>query len=369
MIVNYEEVFRAVEQATKILLVETPYKRRYIPLGLAKLWTLAEALGKEVEYSRGYRRRGEDLVLATTMFSYEWPDIKKELDRALVADYHRRVIVGGIAATLLADKIGDLLPAVDVFPGYSKELDGLRPAYDAPWIIDDMWRSTSYVFTSRGCPNACRYCAVRIIEPEGWVNDRWKIAIDEDRPFVWLGDNNLTAQPREHLRDVCSTLSRLDKRVAIDSGVDCKHIDDEVAELLASMKYKGRGLRVGFDRIGEDGHYKRAVELLMSKGVRPDSMMSLVLFNYTDSPKEADYRMRVVAGYGIKPYPQCYVPLDWDLRSRFFVSEKWTRPLVDAFKKYWASARWTRLSFDRYLEKYEDRFGITPECIEKWRSE
>jgi hypothetical protein len=66
--------------------------------------------------------------------------------------------------------------------------------------------------------------------------------------------------------------------------------------------------------------------------------MAYVLFNFNDTPSEADYRMRECVKLGIRPYPQQYEPLKEASRDKKFIGKHWTPNLVRAFRYFWLMA-------------------------------
>jgi len=97
-------------------------------------------------------------------------------------------------------------------------------------------------------------------------------------------------------------------------------------------------MRVAFDRIEEDGILQDAVKLLIKYGVNPSSILSFVLFNFNDTPQEANYRMIECLKLGIRPYPQQYTPLNCTSRDNVFIGKYWTLNLVRAFRFFWLMA-------------------------------
>lgn len=155
-----------------------------------------------------------------------------------------------------------------------------------------------------------------------------------------VSDNNLTSAPREHVIEVLKTLHDINKPVLFNNGIDVKYIDEEYAELLGKLRYvAGGGLTVAFDRIEEDGLFQDRVRMLLKAGVKPSVMKAFVLYNFTDTPQEANYRMRETWNLGVRPYPQRYSSLySLDRKKDMFVGKHWTKNLTTAFRFYWLFA-------------------------------
>lgn len=333
-IISDAEVIDRLSNAERTLLVEPGY-RKYIPLGLAKIAGFCRDHKKMVEYTRRPEKceKRPDLALWTTLFTYDRGAILSSYRKFRKAYPGVPVVFGGIYSTLMPK---DLLDETDgsVFLGYSKYLDGVEPDYSVDWQVNDQWNDFAGVFTSRGCPNACPYCAVGMLEPDTWINPAWKDLLRSDKRNLMISDNNLSSTGG-HFYDVMEELGCLGKRVLFNNGFDCKHIDREKANLMAQVRYVQGGCRLAFDRIEEDGVFQEAVTTLLDAGIPKYSIMAFVLFNFNDTPQDADYRMRECFRMGIRPYPEPYKPLNQLSRRSTFVGKYWTKPLVEAFRYFW----------------------------------
>ena len=96
-----------------ILLIEPGYRNKYPPLGLMKLAAYHGPYGKRdnVKFIKGDKDRSVtklnwDRIYVTTLFSFEWKEIAKSIDHAisLAKDDTTKVVVGGIAASLMHEK-------------------------------------------------------------------------------------------------------------------------------------------------------------------------------------------------------------------------------------------------------------------------
>lgn len=365
MFVAEEDMLLMLDSATRVVLLEPPYKRRYPPLGLAKIASYVKKHGGTIVFQRNYHPVDEDLVCVTSLFTYESRAVFNSLSHVFSANIligkQPNVLVGGVFASLMPEEITRRFPKTKVFVGYSKTLDMVKPDYSINWQVEPKWATYSYAFTSRGCPNRCAYCAVHRLEPEMWVNPKWKEIVDTSKPNVMFSDNNLSSQPFTHVEAICEFLNLHHLRVVFDNGLDCKHITDDMAKLLAKMPFLRCGMRLSFDRISEDGVFQSAVKKLLDAGIAKDKLMAFCLFNFKDTPKEALYRLEQVNALGIRPYPQKYVPLDALSRKKGFVGEFWTRRLLLAFRYFWLM-RGENLhnNFNDWL-KEQTRFKITDE--------
>jgi hypothetical protein len=360
-IIGEEELICRLDRVRGALLLEPFYKRKYPPLGLAKIAAFLSARGAEWSYARSadVAIPGIETVLVTSLFTYESEAVHRALRKAASKYPGVPIIVGGIYASLMPDRILSEFPQADVFAGYSRILDSTPALLSHDWHTEAKWAGFSFVFTSRGCPNSCAYCAVKTIERDRWLNPEWARHIDPDRPRIMVSDNNLSATPEDWQESVARTLAESGKLVVFDNGFDCKLITNRLAGFLAKIRYEGHGLRMAFDRIAEDGVFQAAIERLISAGIPRSHIMAYVLFNFTDSPKEANYRMSECVRLGIRPYPQKFIPLNLLDERRPYVGKLWTRNLAARFRYFWLMAGlYTRQAFAEYMDRNPDKFMI-----------
>ena len=335
------EMLAAVRGAKNILLIEPEYKRIYMPLGLAKIAAYAKAHGAQVRFARHWFGGAFDLVCVSSLFTWESACVIRKL-KIFEKMTKARIIVGGIYASLMPKHILENTKRAEVYCGTSPVLDEVVPLYDMDWQVEgphyhhpQNWDEFSYVFTSRGCPNRCGYCVVWRMEPKQLIVKNWKSHIIPGRPNVVIGDNNLSDAPPEHFRDVFAHLTKTGKGVVIDSGIDCRRIDDEKAKQLAGVKWIYNGLRLAFDSMAVDGIFQKCVERLHKAGVKPGDIMSFVLYNFNDTPAEAHYRMKECKRMGVRPYPQQFMPLNQLEKGLEHNGMHWTKALCRAFRSYW----------------------------------
>ena len=357
-----------IKKAKKIVLLEPPYKRKYLPLGLAKIATLAKRNGHEVIFQRNYLPQNEDLVCMTSLFTYQSKEVIEEINKVKFLNPNVPIVVGGVYASLMTEHLKKNCN-VDVFSGCSRELDSCPPDYTIDWQIEDKWKDFSFVFTTRGCPNRCAYCAVWKLEPKIWINENWKEHIDLSKPYVMISDNNLSAQPVEHIEEICKFLIANKKKVCFDNGFDCKHITPRLAKLMAQLKFVRSGMRLAFDRIEEDGVFQKAVKMLKEAGVKSDALMAYVLFNFTDTPKEAIYRMEECIKLKVRPYPQCYTPLNSISRKIPYIGKYWTDTVRKAFRYFFLMAGfYGKYQFNNWIKLEEEKSGKYKFTQKDWDS-
>lgn len=363
MIISETDLINILKASVKCVLIEPPYKTKYLPLGLAKISSLIKSNGGDAVFQRNYNYAGEDLICMTTLFTYDSKFVVEEIERILFLNPKSKLVIGGVFATLNADYLNDKFPNAHIFKGYSIMLDMYAPDYNTDWKMKEEFKDFSYVFTTRGCPNTCPYCAVKKLEPEAWLNDTWKCHIDKDKPNVMVYDNNLTAFDINWVKDVFNFFNNNNKKLLFDNGFDVKTINDDIAKILVSAKYYKDGLRVAFDRIEEDGVFQTAVERLVACGAKPHKIMVYVLFNFNDTPQDANYRMKECARLGLRPYPQKYVPLNKLSRLPAFIGRHWTKNLAESFRYFWRQqGYYKKMEFIDWFKSKDNKYF---KCIEE----
>lgn len=366
MIIDEVELFKILDSHNTILLLEPNYKSKYPPLGLNKLSTYLKSKGKTVLHSREFKGQWCDLICMTSLFTYDSEKILNVLENI---NPNFPVIVGGIFASLMSDVIQNRFENVNIFKGCSPILDSCVPDYSLKWSNDEKWNDYSYTFTSRGCANKCKYCAVwRLESTTQTVVPNWRDHIVDEKPYAIISDNNLSSCSMDHIKDVVGCLVEKKKQVIFDNGIDCKHVTPELASLLKDVKFQKQGLRLAFDRIEEDGVFQNAVKTLLDAGIAKYKIMAYVIFNFVDTPQEANYRFEECKKLGIRPYPQQYTPLNKLNRDEVFIGKHWTKNLALTFRNFWLMAGYyTKYKFEDFVKSgINEKYKLTDEDWEAW---
>ncbi len=166
----------------RILLVEPNYKNKYPPIGLMKISSYYKNKGDFVQFHKGLLPKNEvatfNKVFITTLFTFDFDMCIKSIKYYASILGLNNIFVGGIAATIMPEKFKQEIPALKMLTGqltssnvlgYSDNvnIDILPLDYDILWDIEyDYPAADSYfIYTSRGCPRKCSFCAVKTLEP------------------------------------------------------------------------------------------------------------------------------------------------------------------------------------------------------------
>ena len=338
-IINEIELISILKQSKNVLLIEPPYRRSYIPLGLAKISSFIKSHNGQTTYSRGSISGDFDLICVASMFTND-SKVVLEAIKKCQADYFlkkAKIIVGGIFASVMPEYIYDNT-GVSIFTGTSKILDSYLPDYEIDYGIKGFFNDAMTLFTTRGCINKCAYCMVWRMEPEYYICPNWQKNIENiKREVCVVSDNSFLSAPPDHVENVINSLNKNNKKVIFNNGMNCREITDENAKLLASLKYIKQGFRIGFDRIKDDGYYQIAMEKIKNAGLKiKGNSYTYILFNFKDTPQESLYRAMESWKVGSVPYFMRYRPLNQVHKKLDYVGKHWTLNLIRAFVNYGA---------------------------------
>lgn len=341
----------------RILCVEPAYSVKYPPLGLMKIYQFHRLVNDYVKFVRGVDDQALteawDRVYVSTLFTYYW-DITVRTINAYkgVVKSPSDVVVGGVMASLMADELRretgatiiiGLLDRAGMLGGNSRlVVDDLVPCYDMLSDVEYKYAAADayFVHSTRGCPNSCKFCAVRILEPEfrcnGSVYDYVEGVrrIYGEKSDLLFMDNNVLASPKllSVLDDVVdlgfykgAKLFNRSRKFDCNQGIDARLLTLENMKALSQTCLTP--VRLAYDSSGFSVIYEKAVRIAASCGA--DKYVTYVLFNYMESPYEFYERLRhsinlnVELGIRISSFPMKYVPLK--ARDRSFIGAKWNK--------------------------------------------
>ena len=226
-------------------------------------------------------------------------------------------------------------PAVNLMSDYLADVAEIGGEVDAL-----SHHNPNAVFTSRGCPNRCEFCAVPIIEGDLREMGSW-----EPKPIVC--DNNLLACSRTHVNKVLDSLKGVEG-VDFNQGLDARLLTKYHADRLAELDLKH--VRLAWDHTGLESQVMSAIQILKNAGIPHSKMRIYVLFGFRDTPEDARYRFEILQKMRIWPAAQRYQPLD-ALVKNDYVNEAagWTEHELKRFSRYWNRQHWLAgVPFDEY---------------------
>lgn len=344
----------------RVLLIEPDYRNKYPPLGLMKLSAYHKRRGDFVKFVKGCDKEivqeRWDRVYISTLFTFFWNKTLKTIKfYARAVGDPKRLYVGGVLATLMSSELASETDANIVRGLVSSPEDiGLRGKYCIDHIIPDysMLDETDYryatedayiAYATRGCPNRCKFCAVRSIEPdfEHYMPLRKQIRGAEDvyggRKDLLLLDNNVLASNQferiiHDIRDLGfergAMFNGCQRHVDFNQGVDARRLTKKKAKLLSKIAIKP--LRLAFDDIRLKETYIRGVRLSSENGIL--HLSNYVLYNFTDTPEDFYQRLKInirlnkELGTRIYSFPMKYIPLE--AKNRRYVGQNWNRQYI-----------------------------------------
>lgn len=375
-----------------ILLIEPDYKCKQPPLGLMKIsFFHKNILHDYVRFTKGklpdaLSETKWDRVYVTTLFTFEWKVTIKAIEYAkTLVDSIDKIVVGGIAATMLPDQI---FAETGIYPicGLLNEpgklglpgdecIDQITPDYSMLEDIDYIYPFSDAYFLSatKGCGNKCGFCAVQTLEPTfiPYIDIKERIeAIDErfgPKKDLILMDNNVLRSPRfnDIIDDIIAagfgkgatyknprTGKTVQRYVDFNQGLDALFLTEEKAKRLGEIAL--RPARVAFDHIEDKDIYERALRLCAKNGIT--ELSNYVLYNsedfggkgrkyHADTPADLFNRMKFTLDlldelnnkYGKEQriaafsFPMRYIPLS--AHERGYVGSQWNAKFLRAVQR------------------------------------
>lgn len=211
----------------RILLVEPNYKNKYPPIGLMKISTYYKSKGDFVLFHKGLLPAIEvatyNKIFITTLFTFDFQMCVDTIRYYATIVGIDNVLVGGIASSIIPDRFEKAIPGIHILKGqltsssvlgYSDDIniDILELDYDMLWDISYEYPASDsyFIYTSRGCPRKCSFCAVKTLEPTFYECENVKEQITRvDQRFgikkqLLIMDNNALYAP--HLSETINTL-------------------------------------------------------------------------------------------------------------------------------------------------------------------
>lgn len=240
--------------------------------------------------------------------------------RILARNHKGKVIVGGPAAYLMEDE-------VEKWASVEHEISFVSPIE---------FHNPLATFTTRGCINKCKFCAVPIIEGDFYELKKWN-----PRPYIC--DNNFLASSKKHIKTVIESLKRM-PIVDFNQGLDIRLLKGWHLDEFAKLKQVK--LRFAFDHINSEAEVYSAISKTQKAGYKNIGVYVLIGFN--DTPDEAKYKLDKVIEWGAQPAPMRYQPLNC-LEKNSFVGENWNHKELSRMVRYYFRQNWlSKIPYEDY---------------------
>lgn len=221
-------------------------------------------------------------------------------------------------------------------------IDRLQPDYSIYPYID---KNTAYGFLTRGCPNQCSWCIVPA--KEGKIRPYMDVEeIAEGRKRLILMDNNILAAG-DYGREQLVKIIEKGYRIDFNQAMDARLVDDELAALLARIKWI-RLIRFGCDSNLQIDYCLYAMKMIRKHGYKGQFMLYTMLHGDITECYERLMRFRSMEGVTVMAQPY----LD-KIGTR---PPQWQKDMAR-----WANRRWIYKSCD--FRSYKPRKGITGQMI------
>ena len=346
-----------------ILIVEPKLTSIAPNIALMKWARWCELNNHQFQYIRGCVKTDfiPERIYMSCIFTYYSEIYEKTIDYYVKLYPNSEIVSGGVFPTLFPEWFNKTkwnnpflnISHLKIIQGMCEDIEYLIPKYNID-IIDekktgkDKQNLKSIVlYSSRGCTNKCKYCAVPKLEGKmksyPSIKDNLEIGLKElpNSKSVVLYDNNFTAH--EYFDNIVDELINFGLPVDIH-GLHVSAFTEHQAEKLAKLKWGSQGLekstayiRFSFDKIEYRKHVDRALSYVKKYNIGAE-FFCYMLYNFTDSPH--DFWMRLVYAqeiskkYGkyIFMFPQRYEPFD-AMKKYQYVGEKWTPEYASGIRK------------------------------------
>lgn len=168
-----------------------------------------------------------------------------------------------------------------------KEIDEMFPDYS---IYPECDYAIGYL--TRGCPNNCRWCVVPQKEGDIRPYRKWQELVRQDTDNLVLMDNNILAC--EYGISQLESLIGSGYRIDLNQGMDARLVTSGIADILSRLSWI-RFIRFSCDQRAQIAAVRKAVELLIERGVRPYRIFIYLLI--TADLEDASERVEALKGY------------------------------------------------------------------------
>ncbi len=370
----------------RILLVEPDYKNKYPPIGLMKIASYHRRKEDYVELYKGkapYTRILKfDRVYLTTLFTFYYDITIDTIQHYLNYIHKDNIYVGGISATLLQNKYKKDLKIDNVITGQltnssllgykdKVNIDELPLDYD---ILDDIkYKYPSgdniFLYTTRGCPRGCNFCAVSRLEPQFKDTNHIINQINTikekygDKRNVLIMDNNILYS--NELDKVIQDLNTIGYINNTPNYTGVNYVEVMLAKINRRRKFKNSYSRQIEELIEFLNSFKNKVKS-NDLAQRYNDILNYIN-NYKNKIKALNkYKKEIIEiteKYRFKKKLQRYVDFNQGLDARLLTNEKMKIMSNIAIKPF-------RLAYDSIKDGkiYKNAFNIAYSCGVKYFS-
>jgi len=317
----------------RILLVEPQksikYHSPYPPLGLLKLSAYHKKNGDKVRFVKGLNGGGfcPHRIYITSLFTYAWEPVHETI-RYYSKKYKKAdIVVGGIYASLCGDHLRQTFKdRIKIYKGLFEKVEDTLPDYS---LVPQ--RTSSILFSSRGCIRNCAFCAVRVLEPQFEAKKSIKHLIYPGHKKIILWDNNILASP--YWENIFQELKESGLEVDFNQGLDARLLNAKV--ILKLRKLKIHIVRLAYDTEGIRESLKKAIALLKQAGFDGRRILVYCLYNNPfekDTPETFLSRSQDLIDWGVVSYPMRYEPLE-PREKNTYISPYWTAEYLEMVAK------------------------------------
>ena len=193
------------------------------------------------------------------------------------------------------------------------------PAYDDPGatFTSGVYIQQGIIFTSRGCPNNCKFCFVP--KREGKIRE---LPLTEGNI---IQDNNFLACSKAHKEKVYRMLKG-QANIEMRGGLEISRLTDWDIEQMRSLRINK--LWIACDTKGAVNKTIKAINRLHKAGFNQNNIRCYVLIG--DDIVENQQRLKTVYKAGALPFAQLYQPEEKIEYSKEWkeISRIWSRPAI-----------------------------------------
>jgi len=311
----------------RIALIDGNKKSLAYPIALLKIGAWLKSLGHKCKLFSN-RLPDDNIkyseVWISTVFTFDIPFVRGMIQEA--KKKYKTIKVGGIAASLMPEHFK--IEGVEITTGRIPEIEKFTPDYS---LLNEK-PEYSIAYLSRGCIRKCKFCMVSILEPKFENVNDWEKDLYPGAKHILFYDNNWLAKPLKHFEKDIEDLKRVIEEkniltIDFNQALDCRLLTKRKADLIKDLPIEP--IRFAFDGMHEDGHWQKAMQLMIERGKR--NFISLVLYNFKDTPEDFYYRLKEHAIFTYKykihcfAFPMKYRPVLRVQSRKKYIGEYWTQ--------------------------------------------